>query len=616
MEDSLEIHTSQIRADSLKLEYIFDKSYHYYQEGDSAKFRFWNKLSKYLSERSVNNDRVAESYWDLGNFMYRQNVPDSAYFNYFKAYQFYKKNRNNFYSARMLLNMGILQENFKDFVGSEVATVEALKTFEELNKKPQLYIGYSNLGVVFNGLKDIENSLEFHRKALEVAKSLNNSILISKTLNNIGAVYSNEEDYDSAQLFFRKAMKTDSLPFKDPALYATLIDNLTFTEFKTNPNANLIIKNYKKALGIHDSIENIPGIILSNIHLGEYYIFHGNDTTAQNYFLTANEFARETSNFDYYLESLKLLESVNPKDNGGYLETYLQINDSLVREERKIRNKFARIRYRTDQYIQETKILSQQRIYLLGLITLFIISFVATFFYIKQRIKNKELTLIQEQQEANEKIYDLLLEQHKHLETGKINERERIANELHDGVLGKIFGTRMSIGFLNPMNTVSIEPYLQELQNIEKEIRDISHNLMDKITGVDEKFISILKTLIQDKQKIFGLHIQFHLDENLDLEVLPTQIQINLYRILQEAIQNVIKHADSKTLYIAFFLQKDILELNIRDEGKGFKKSKKKAGLGLKSMRNRASNIGGKLIINSSEMGTELVLKIKYTSKG
>lgn len=597
-----------VKNDSLRLNYIFEVAYHYYLENDSLNFRFWNNASFDLAKSSGNLNKLAEANWDLANFLYKQNVPDSAYLYYFNAHQLYKEAENKYYSARMLLNMGIMQEKFKDFLGSEVAIIEALNTFEELGKAKQLYISYNNLGIVFNGLEEWEYSNEYYKKSLDVAVELNDSILVAQTLNNIGVNYQAQKNYYQSLKYFNEALNIDSLFYKHTRLYSTLLDNKAYSIFKQNPSSFDYRELSERALQIRDSIDNKLGITINKIHLAEYDITEGDTVTAEKHLKEAKEVAEVLGNNEYILKTLLLLYDIDSRKSEKYIEEYLALTDSLAKEERRIRNKFARIRFETDEYIEETKVLTEQRLWIIVLGLFTTISLLLAYFYRAQRAKNKELMLEKAQQEANEQIYELLLDQHLKKEEGKQQERSRISSELHDGVLGKLFGIRMSMGFLDTRDQKKLSPYLNELQTLEKEIRDISHDLL-KGSHDKESFTTIIENLIQEKSRITDINFKFRIEE-VDFEGSPGSIQINIYRLLQEAIQNIIKHAEASEVSIVMEEKSNRLIIEIEDNGKGFEVEKIKSGIGLINMRDRTTKIHGTMKIFTSSQGTKIIFKI------
>ena len=326
---------------------------------------------------------------------------------------------------------------------------------------------------------------------------------------------------------------------------------------------------------------------------------------------TANNLAESINNAKYKLESLKKLAEIDKKNSAGYLQEFIRINDSLLKEERAIRNKFARIRFETDQYIEETELLSQQKFWISIIAIMITCGLILLYYYREQYNKFKELRLQREQQESNEKIYNLLLNQQIKLEEGRQQERKRISGDLHDGILGRLFGTRMGLGFLNPdAKSIKLDTYLLELQNIEKEIRNISHNLSTDISDSSESFQNLIDQLIKEKNKISDIVFHYHFEESFDFDHISNDIKINLYRLVQECIQNALKHSGASKVYIKFHSDQNQLFLTVEDNGNGFDVNKKKKGIGLSSMKYRVDKLGGEMIIKSSELGSSFNFKI------
>ena len=127
-------------------------------------------------------------------------------------------------------------------------------------------------------------------------------------------------------------------------------------------------------------------------------------------------------------------------------------------------------------------------------------------------LKTEELRFIQQQQEANEEIYNLMLAQQDKMEEGRTQEKKRISEELHDGILGKLFGTRLSLDSLNMVATPEAAKtrsvYISELKAIESEIRKISHDLNTDFIS-DSGFMDILGTLIEKQTKAYDLDYSF-----------------------------------------------------------------------------------------------------------
>lgn len=604
---------NQVTIDSIYSELVFDLSYHYYKSGDSLDFRFWNNMAQ---ELGLENKRLsAEAQWDLGNFFYGENIIDSSYYHYYRAYKEYVAIGDPYYAARMQLNMAILQENVKDYIGSEVSTIEAVQVFENLGKKKQQYIAYSNLGIVSNGLDHYREAIQYHQEAIAIAKQMEDYNLQATSLNNLGVVFEHKANYDSAVYYYKKALAIDEVKEKNPRVYAMLLDNLAYSEFKKSPNKESLYLS-REALNIRNDIAHSSGQLINQLHLAEMEHYMGQKDSAIKILSETRKLAEQTDNYDYLLMSLIQLSEVDGNSGSEYFNAYHQLNDSLIKEERLVRNKFARIRYETDEYIEENKLLSQQQIFLGSFFIVSMIIAVLLYYQKDLRSKNRELIFKSRQQAADEKIYGLILNEQARMEEARSQERHRISGDLHDGVLGKLFATRLSLSLLGhkylshmPENQKIYDNYIAEIQTIEKEIRTISHDLKNDFNNDQETFIQLVQDLLKKTRKATGIEFRFTDDKSISWELITNDRLIHLYRILQESIQNTIKHSQATHMDIEFLEELGQLKFIMRDDGIGFKKNNKK-GIGLKNMHHRVAQLKGLLDIQSSSKGVCITIKI------
>lgn len=589
----------------------------YYKKDDSLEFRKWNNASGKLALKLNDIPAEAKSHWNLGNFFYKYSVLDSAYFHFYRAKELYVLNKNQEKEAILLLNMAILQNRVKDFIGSEVTSIQALKIFKKLNNnKDNLYRIYNHLGIVSNGLGNYNQSLKFLSQAEKVGKELQNSIFEARSLNNKGVVYLDMKSYNEAQKLFHEALVIPGLKLTNPRLYAMSLDNYAYASWKSG-KVEGISSLFEEAYRIRDSIGHTPGKIVNQIHFGEFSYNIGQKSSGIQQLKDAKKLSEKTENYEYLLESLLLLSEMDSINGNNYLSNYIKINDSLVTEERKVQNKFARIRYETDEYIQVSENLSEQKFWIIIFsVSLFAI-ILLIYFLREQRIKNKELLFDREQQVANERIYQLLLSQQAKLEEGRNQERIRISEELHDGILGELFGTRMGLGILDlslsDASSLKFKKLINNLKNIEKDIRQVSHelrnNLLSDKFNNESDFVNILDEYLNKISRNQSFKVIFNYDKDIEWALIDDNTKIHLYRIVQEALHNIIKHSEASIVNMEITYNENILSIKIQDNGKGFKIGKAKAGIGLKNIRSRAKKINADLKI-VSENGTLIILKI------
>ena len=209
----------------------------------------------------------------------------------------------------------------------------------------------------------------------------------------------------------------------------------------------------------------------------------------------------------------------------------------------------------------------------------------------------------------------MTLKQQATLEEEKARERNRISQELHEGILGRLFGTRVGLGFLDlradEKTQEQHEAFLDELQDIEKEIREVSHKLNDNFDDPDVNFTSIITQLLESKSQIGDFKFHLNIDENITWKSTDEIIKVNIYRIIQETLQNTIKHAQAKNVILGFSSNAEELTVLIEDDGVGFNMKKSRKGIGLKNMKSRVEKLNGTLeIISAMNKGTQIHIKI------
>jgi PAS domain S-box-containing protein len=204
---------------------------------------------------------------------------------------------------------------------------------------------------------------------------------------------------------------------------------------------------------------------------------------------------------------------------------------------------------------------------------------------------------------------------------GADNERTRVSKELHDG-LGQsltaanlnLNAVRAQIAQLDTRTFEKFETGLSFLKTAIEESRNIAHNLMPKAIE-DFGIILSLKSLFNQIEKSTGLTIDFY--ENLNSHLrFDMNVELNLYRITQEALNNVIKHAGATEVFVQLMLHPDEIIYTFEDNGRGFDKTivgNTNKGIGLSSIANRAKAMSGHFDIDSSiNGGTTLTIIIPF----
>lgn len=184
-------------------------------------------------------------------------------------------------------------------------------------------------------------------------------------------------------------------------------------------------------------------------------------------------------------------------------------------------------------------------------------------------------------------------------------ERGRIAKELHDGVVQSLTAVSLNLGLLR--NSVSkfdertvfhYEKCAENLSTTIDEIRNISHSLMPRSIA-DMSLINAIESLIGDLSEVTEINFEFLANFNAEVE---EKLKITIYRIVQELINNAMKHSCAKNLIIQLLEYPEYISLMVEDDGIGFDKlaiQSEKNCFGLKSLESRVNATGGTLEVDS-----------------
>ncbi|MFD1601421.1 ATP-binding protein [Flavobacterium artemisiae] len=606
------------KDDSLNKVNLFKVANRYYNMSDWKSYLKTTKLILERAQASKDSVHMAKAYTYLGDYYLSQSISDSAFMNYFKAEKTYLKINDELNLAKTFLNKANLQYNEGDFFESEIAVFKALSILKkEKDVDELLYESYNLLGILYNEREEFTKALEFQTKALNILKDKKIATQLQYTaasLNNLGFIYMHMGSYKRAKVFFEEGLKQENLFVDRSSLYAILLDNLGYAKFKLNESDQLPDLFYE-SLRIRDSLDLVSGVVSSKIHLSEYYAFKKDTFKAAQFSKQALTLSRTTQKFVNTLEALKQTAVVDPKNASKYSKEYIKLNEKMLKAERKMGEKFSRIEYETNEIKDQNSNLQEKNktlVYVFSICTL-----IGLFFYVykTQQAKNRELLFKQQQQVANEDIYNLMISQQNEIELTRIKEKKKVAQELHDGVLGRMFGIRISLDSLDKLDEAEAadkrKKYLTELKNIEQDIREISHDLNREKSELINNFVVILNKLFEDQRNTFSSKLIVSFDPNIKWDLVSNMVKINLYRIIQEGLQNCNKYAKADIIKIAFESKGDNLVLTIEDDGTGFNTTRTKNGIGLHNIEYRVSECNGTLTIKSANgEGTILFIKV------
>ncbi|MFI1744679.1 tetratricopeptide repeat-containing sensor histidine kinase [Thalassobellus sediminis] len=566
---------------------------------------------------------------DLGYAYHNLEKKDSAYYYYYNSLKMFENfqslniNKNLINQSRILSNISNLQLDERDYIGAQANVIKAINLLLKIpktEKSQQILWGlYNNLALNLDELKEYEKALEYFYKALDVTDKMESNYQSHlHTKINIAELYKEIKNYNKSIKIYNQLLKDETIEEKAPISYGVILNNMAYTMFlEKDKDYNKIDSLFIKAYNIFCDLDLFYEISSSGNDIAEFYYGTNQKDKALFYSKRSYEYGKKAKDYIEVLRALKMLSKLYEGNKGkAYLYEHIKLNDSLIDAERANRNKYARIQFETDQYIKETKRLSTQNILILVIAGIVILSLCLLYFINLQRDKNKTLLFEKEQQQASQEIYGLMLKQQAKLEEARLQERNRISEDLHDGILPRLFGTRMGMGFLELKGDESTlkqyNAFIDELQKIEKEVREVSHELKIDNIGLETNFESIIEVYIKTQSVAGNFKYKIVNEDEVKFELFNEFLRVEIYRILQEAIQNIVKHAKAKSISVSFTFKEGVLSIKIIDDGIGFDTEKMHKGIGLKNIASRLLKLDGKLKIKSllNNKGTEIDIEI------
>lgn len=513
--------------------------------------------------------------------------------------------------------------------------MKSLKIFEKQESKVPLMIMLREIGVVLYDHDALEKAREFSLKALKLAKEQQATMPRAYIASLLGDIDFRVCDYESALTNYQDALEIYSSQRK-PLSAANIRVKLSKIYIQIN-QVDLAINALEQSMAYYEANNHNKEIAKAKMQIGLAYAANGNPkeglrlleesrsiTEALNYRLMLKNIYRGLAEVNADLE--------NYHDAYFYNQLYSELQDSIngIERVKVIRELEAKYQVAKKEQnileLQETtsiqsESLKDQKSYIIALI----IGVLSFFFLSIILYRNLHYTkLIAKQREEIDQHNIKELEKNKQLATmkamikGQEQERKRIARDLHDGLGGLLSTVKLKFDLAKSDHYYSeqSDAYIQghELLDLAcKEVRKIAHNMMP---GAIKRFglIPAVKDMCLALQEAQKIQVDFQsINWNPDLS---EDLSINLYRIIQELLNNIIKHAEATEVIVQLAHHDNNIHLTVEDNGKGFnmEEVKKEDALGISSIQSRVNYLNGEMEFESyPNQGTtcNLVFPIK-----
>ncbi|MEL6670908.1 MAG: sensor histidine kinase [Bacteroidota bacterium] len=599
------------------------------QRHDSA--RHWFKAGLAYAQSFLPEQSPHKLLEDIGKTFRFQSQYDSATAYFLQVESHLLGTADSLEMDWVYFNLGVCADELGAYEQSMGYFTQAQRYFSYQDNQDGIIDCYNSMGIVQQHIGNWELAADNFAAALEGLKESPSLWLKSNVINNLGISYYNIPDFERAKPYFEEAY-TLKKKIGDRYGLPSSITNLAAIAWQEK-EYDQAYQYDLEALDLHKKNQNRYGQAQVLNDVGAVLREKGQLTQAQDYAEQAIALAREIKARKIVAQGLINLSSISYAQ-GKYAKAYnlqreyIGLNDSLKGEASLKQVNELQIKFNTEkkeQALQLTEVenaLLQEQVarrstwlWLVGSLLL-LAGVLALVFWQRKRMADRATEIERQKVEALEKQKQI--DSMSAMIEGQESERSRIARDLHDGLGGLLSSVKLRLSNL-ASNPSQPEFYSQTDELIDEaaaEVRRIAHNM---VPGVLLRFglVSALETLCEQVRESGKVDLDF---QALRVEKGPSETQeAMVYRIVQELIQNMLKHAQATEGLVQLAQHEGSLEITIEDDGKGFDAKKMvSSGLGMQSVGARIDFLGGTWSVNSAPgQGTSILIMVPWnTAKG
>ena len=611
--DSMQHIVNTTRDNNIKVRTLLEIS-DYWSYRDTAKgFLYLEEANKIINDDylkgiyyfykgqnlfDIKPEEAKSAYMDADKYLLKYNTPEAYYFR-----------------TRAWHNYGVLEQgsgNEKVFLDILMGTSVPLAQKSGDNRL--LAAQYADIGVVLYNQKEYEKAISYYTRALNAVKKESEQDF--KTINKLIEIYGNLAEVYVFNLDTLKAKNTldtletyvknhPSSPFT-PVFYYAKGKYYQLLEQYANSleilNQGLAVS--EKFLNIHD---------INRMHYEKAYCLkrlERYEEAKELYYITYKNAVQLKSmkNAVIHLKELAEIENLLGNYDSAYYysKKAFMLSDSLNREQLTIEVASMEARFnaaeKENQLINLRNKSRMQRVLMGSGIILLLLLLIFFSYAMRQRRKRSEQQFKMLEQEKELEVSRALMD-------GEEQERMRLARDLHDGIGGTITGIKLKLeSSAEQTNNAELFKTVSQLEGAVHELRRTAKNLMPETLtkfGLEEALKDYCETMQTDKTSIsfYSSNLSAITDKNK---------QLVIYRIIQELINNAVKHAEATEIFLQCTLQDNLLLISIEDNGKGFNLKDVKRNMGLNNIEMRVNYLEGKINIDSQPgKGTSVNIECK-----
>jgi signal transduction histidine kinase len=592
----------------------------YYEANNQDSSFYYLEKSKELSTSLKHVKGIFEYYQQLSIVSFTKGQYDKAMEENNKGLALARQLKDSSLVIIMLNHIGIVYGLKQEYKEQLDYALQITNVTEAINDSSRLSGVYHNLANCYNNLTQYRKAVDY---ALFSAKLYNDYKKRNDYINRVYATlaqnYEGLEMIDSALYYYDKAIR-ESVRLNDKYAEATIygyISNLYSNHYRFSE----MLKVSEKSLALARVLQSRQMVANALYTVACAQFYNGNNTEARKNIDEALEIATKDSLREELLNSYAVLPYIAARDADYATVVWAKkktdsihqvvLNNQVIKSTTELEKKYESEKKDTQLKLQKAVIQRKNILNYISIgtaITILLISLLTYRTYKqKQRLQQQRISELEKDKQLV--AVDSMLK-------GQEDERSRLAKDLHDGLGGLLSGVKFSLSnmkdnlIVTPDNMAVFERSLDMLDTSIKELRRVAHNMMPEMLtkfGLDEALKEYCNTINTTKLltvKYQSLGMASRLEKSSE---------IIIYRIVQELLNNIMKHAVATEAIVQLIKEEGRLSVILEDNGKGFDTAllKSNKGAGLTSIQSRVDYLKGQLDINS-EAGKGTLVNIEF----
>lgn len=618
--DSLVKLLPNVKEDSAGVEFYIKLGQQYESSEPELAKNYYQKAGM-ISEKINYPAGVVKYIFNYGFVLNMQGRFDSGLALNLHSVSVARKLNDSLLLGKALFNTGTSHRMLAQYESAVTLYEEGKKIFANYGDSGLTARVYDILQLLYYNLENYEQAITYGEAAVNYLRNLNDPVGLGTALNNLGMSYSQRRAFTKARNAWNEAL---AIGRKIGNVEMEASQMLNLGDLNMNTGAYTVLNTYyERALELYTKLEAVEGIAVALRGLATYYYF-------QKDFRAAKQFADQSleviNKNNLLFEKRKTLETLSHIHIGLHdlaaAQKYMQeanviadsttsdrIRKNTIELEKKYESERKDVQIRLQQsQIKQKNALNYILIGSAG--ALLIISLLGYRNYRhKQTLQQQRINDLETQQQltATEAVLK-----------GEEQERTRLAKDLHDGLGGMLSGIKYSFNtmkgnlILTPDNTQAFERSMDMLDSSIKEMRRVAHNMMPEALvkyGLD----TALKDFCNDINQSGAVKVIYQ-SVGMEGAAIGQTASITLYRIVQELVNNILKHASATQAVVQLNKLNGQITITVEDDGKGFDTSilQQRKGMGWSNILSRVEFMKGVMDVQSeSGKGTSVHIEIK-----